>query len=807
MSNHMESVISAYRQRNEFFLIALTGRTGAGCSTTANILKTPSFQRLDLRTPKNRDYESIEERKYSIIYKYMKADHWQPFVVIEASGIIFSYVVEKGIDALREYIKRFQEINEENQIRISAFSDLQESINGLAYIFKNQKYCDPVKIRSILQNPENYKDDIEKFYDFYINILPRLKQDFAKVLNRYTCHEEYVNRFEQTKFKKAHLYTFFMQQIANNIRSSGNPYQSEYSEKHFYCVAERIDWVIQLIRYYNQFHHIASTRICVETIRNPYEAFYFKDKYSSCYLMSVNTDESTRRQRLGHLDKEELDSLDATEFPTKFKNDYEMFFHQNLSGCLEIADIHLYNPQQTCGKYFFLTEQIIKYICLMIHPGLVVPSHLERCMQLAYTVKLNSGCLSRQVGAVITDQHFSVKAVGWNDVPEGQIPCSLRDLENYCTNKDADSYSEFEISNNEFSDALHAVYNRLKVTAIHGRTFPYCFKDVYNGLKKDKNQVYTRSLHAEENAFLQLSKYGGPGIQGGCLFTTASPCELCAKKAYQLGIRDIFYIDPYPGISFSHILKFGRKNNPNLHLFYGAIGAAYVSLYTQRIATKDELALITDINCKKAKDYMESQDRTTLGVEDIKYLLQDSEFVFETRENIHTTEKVEIQALHDGISKIPNSLYWTGSSFDGMTLLNFHRESGSSEYDYQVKDDGTQPYVGTLILKDPLKKDEKLTFQTRIDVKDATHIMNPYYAQLINVKTDKLFIRLKAKKGLLKDVCKVIYGDTLMTPKFEVEREKIVATEENDYSVYVMEVDSPNLNYSYCLEWNFIINS
>lgn len=75
---------------------------------------------------------------------------------------------------------------------------------------------------------------------------------------------------------------------------------------------------------------------------------------------------------------------------------------------------------------------------------------------------------------------------------------------------------------------------------------------------------------------------------GGFLFTTASPCDLCAKKAYQLGVKKIYYIDPYPGISQSHILKFGNKSNPEMQLFYGAIGKAYISLYTQRISYKDE---------------------------------------------------------------------------------------------------------------------------------------------------------------------------------------------------------------------------
>lgn len=108
-----------------------------------------------------------------------------------------------------------------------------------------------------------------------------------------------------------------------------------------------------------------------------------------------------------------------------------------------------------------------------------------------------------------------------------------------------------------------------------------------------KNQVHTRALHAEENAFLQLAKYGGNGINEGFLFTTASPCELCSKKAYQLGIKKIYYIDPYPGISKDHILTFG-DNNPEMILFHGAIGCAYTKLYSQRVSIKDELKMLTD---------------------------------------------------------------------------------------------------------------------------------------------------------------------------------------------------------------------
>src|SRR5690606_21493840 len=124
-----------------------------------------------------------------------------------------------------------------------------------------------------------------------------------------------------------------------------------------------------------------------------------------------------------------------------------------------------------------------------------------------------------------------------------------------------------------------------------GRNTCFCFKSLKNSISEGKNQVHTRSLHAEENAFLQLSKYGGTGINNGILFSTASPCELCSKKAYQLGITLIYYIDPYPGISKSQILSSGNKPI-EVRLFNGAIGSAYHHLYQPIMPYKDELGLL-----------------------------------------------------------------------------------------------------------------------------------------------------------------------------------------------------------------------
>ncbi|WP_341666183.1 hypothetical protein [Vibrio sp.] len=79
-------------------------------------------------------------------------------------------------------------------------------------------------------------------------------------------------------------------------------------------------------------------------------------------------------------------------------------------------------------------------------------------------------------------------------------------------------------------------------------------------------------------------------MKDGKLFTTASPCELCAKKAYQLGIQEIVFIDPYPGIAKDHILSIG-SNPPKVTQFVGAVGDAYHRLYTPLMSMKDELTL------------------------------------------------------------------------------------------------------------------------------------------------------------------------------------------------------------------------
>lgn len=577
-----KAINNIYAEREKFIIIGLTGRTGSGCTTVGDILKTEKFDDLWLREPKTTNFDSAEERKYQIIYSYAK-NHWDSFIRISMTDMIFSFVFQYSFSEFINILSNIIDESLANKIKdqlTKTYNAMEAEFeyihNELATVFKFDNSLD-----------RDNKESLSKAYDVLIR-LPSIQTKFREIMGK-------ISYYDEENESSVSTFTYCLQELGNRIRHHGNISQDgAFSGAHMFAIARRANDFIKSIHYANKDTGRPSF-ICLDAIRNPYEATYFQDRYSSFYLVAVSTDDEERKRRLGNkLSYEQIKALDDKEYPRKLKGE-KKFTNQDIGACMQLADIYLYNPREVTEEKYFITESIIKYTTLMKHPGLITPTSVERCMQIAYNAKLNSGCLSRQVGAVITDSNYSIKAVGWNSVAEGQVPCNLRNAENFLINKDESSFSTYEIEDKEFGNHMSQKYgSKVKCNALAGRLCSYCFKDEYEEITHQKNQVHTRSLHAEENAFLQIVKYGGEGIKGGKLFTSASSCVLCSKKAFQLGIKDIYYIDPNPDIATTHILSFGKDKTlcPKCHLFYGAIGRAYTCLYTQRIAIKDELSCL-----------------------------------------------------------------------------------------------------------------------------------------------------------------------------------------------------------------------
>lgn len=287
-----------------------------------------------------------------------------------------------------------------------------------------------------------------------------------------------------------------------------------------------------------------------------------------------------------------MDILDDPIRVYSYRTKQHIFFSQDVEACIQGSDIFLTNNETNDGKTN-LEASIMRYVSLIMHPGLVLPTPIERCMQIAYSAKVNSGCVSRQVGAVVTDRAYNILSLGWNDVPCGVVTCLRRNLIDVATFYDKSAYSDYEIDsrvNSEFREYVEQfdLFDpQMKKQILDGLPFVYCFKDVYTSISGDKNQVHSRALHAEERALALTAKNL---TIGGVLFTTSSPCDMCSKRAKDAEISTVVYIEPYPGIAETNVTNTGSAINRAKHVLYqGAIGRAYNQMYAPVIPLKDEL--------------------------------------------------------------------------------------------------------------------------------------------------------------------------------------------------------------------------
>jgi deoxycytidylate deaminase/dephospho-CoA kinase len=566
-------LLRAYEEHQDLLILALTGRTGSGCTTAANQLAEEYQSALAAQ------HRPIgpDARKYEIV-KAFSEKGWIRFSKITVSALLVTFLLEATREQLEAANSAFPIDRKLGEDELQNLWTTLESIRPKVQIVQEILNLNSVDFA---------KFDWTHSTDIKRQIIAGLPQHLSSV-----------------RGALGRKYGSFFQEIGDNLRHSGCAWDHHINEVNLFVLPKRIVRTIECIRECDKVSQ-TKTRIVIDAIRNPLELIYLRDRYSPLYAIAITAQEEDRRSRLlnSGYSRNDIESIDNREYPKKHDPhaSYKTLVTQDIQSCLQKADIFISNPgrkdatksakRHATGQLY---SQLIRYCALALHPGLVTPSRDERCMQVAFIAKANSGCISRQVGAAVTDENYAVKAIGWNDVPHGQLPCSLRNVDELMTASDKVGYSTFERENDQFRDFVNEKYVNRATLQSDGLPCSYCFKDAVNESvfmkdgRKGTNQVHTRSLHAEENAFLLLAN--SSSVKGGKLFTTASPCELCSKKAFQLGIRDVIFIDPYPGISESHVMANGDPSiRPVLRLFSGAVGKAYHRLYEPMIPVKDEL--------------------------------------------------------------------------------------------------------------------------------------------------------------------------------------------------------------------------
>lgn len=620
-----------FKLRDSFTIIGLTGRTGSGCTRFANIISKPIkfHNETMLRPPEKVEYNvglpdnnTVFKRKYTICYNYIKENNKQ-YEKISYLSVLFLYCLHYGVyelkyktkEELTQYILTLLSVNYKKSIK-----EIDDKYQGTELTINHIEALgvDMNKVLNKLLELDEKIEETEKSILYDVFFISEVRQ-FSDKLFKMFAEEDY------------YLGSFFVHRLGSKIRATGNPLSDGNPDilaqnadtKNIYLIVTLINLLIKAWRIKKN----KKAYICIDSLRNSLEIMYLKERYAAFYMIAIHNDGRYKDRILDRLQNpssinkneisviaEKIIRLDEIE---NKGDDFKAgrFYSPDVENCIQRSDIHINNIGSDASKfneikrqtsYYTMIEQWIKIQSLILHPGLITPTHDERCMQIAFISKFNSGCISRQVGAVITDENNSIRSVGWNDVPKGAVPCNLKDLNDIidiCRIDKRDlSYSPFEKGVSEkkyedggnFSTKTKEYFQSVlfKPGNIHGLNHSYCFKSLHNKFEEKENQVHTRSLHAEENAMLQISRYGGQPLKNGTLYTTASPCELCAKKAYQLGLN-IVYIDPYPGISMEHILAngYGYNEDNKPRMFSGIVGRAYNKLYEPLLSYKDELSL------------------------------------------------------------------------------------------------------------------------------------------------------------------------------------------------------------------------
>ena len=710
-----KTIHKVFSERSDFIIIGLTGAIGGDLRSVTEIMEKDFSEFCLPEYTFSKDL--TDQLEYSKIYHYAKK-HWKKFDLIRARDIIITYILENYSSMNRFYCDTKRSLFREEEFNNGVLNNLRRCLKNLNSDpgIDDKEVYEKIDsfIGSVLQNGLE-KSIIEKNYELN-SYIKMLRSKTGSIQNTRTdltlfVYTKYILPIVGNMIREAisDKYVRLFQRYGNEIRFFGTLDTMQWRERleniqnsetvdYCYSIAKRINTFVKIRRSPKSNQKSVPVRIVIESLKNPYEFSFLKDRYSayytfamlskgeqeyddkrflpknhnklletpnlikngfkefiritreigqnknnnwsdrtSEYIESLTNSETFLQYIYAHLPekgqteycyeiypllndiiykdgqpKYEQAGIQEEEFKFYLEilrepvrtycmiSDLFPFYLQDIQSATQNSDVYFCNHaanQADHSQEFHdpqeLTYKIIRYVSLIMHPGLVPPTKEERCMQVAFSAKVNSGCISRQVGAVVTDKDYNILSIGWNDVHCGKVPCIYRSLLGLQQSHNSETYSDLELRSTgifnkyvkgyDFSDPVYCD------TILDGLPSAYCFKSIYNELMHGNNPDYSRAIHGEARAFWACNK---ELAKGGSLFTTSSSCENCTMLASEYGMKNIYYIEKYAGISQEHVGASGPKENrPKFILFEGAIGNAYMKMYTPIMPLKDELML------------------------------------------------------------------------------------------------------------------------------------------------------------------------------------------------------------------------
>lgn len=101
--NDQKFISELFLENSQFILVGLTGRTGSGCTTTANILEGKEISFPEINSL-NGFYSGLDLNRYSIVKNFAE-NHWENFYSIKVSDLISIYLLVLPSTKLLQFIQ------------------------------------------------------------------------------------------------------------------------------------------------------------------------------------------------------------------------------------------------------------------------------------------------------------------------------------------------------------------------------------------------------------------------------------------------------------------------------------------------------------------------------------------------------------------------------------------------------------------------------------------------------------------------------------------------------------------------------
>jgi dCMP deaminase len=240
----------------------------------------------------------------------------------------------------------------------------------------------------------------------------------------------------------------------------------------------------------------------VDSIRNPFEVEELRKTLKNFILIGINADPKVRFERALKRARPG-DPATLEEFKKKEEKENSSDPNaQQLTKCFEMSDIKIDNS----GNTDQLFKQLEKILADLAYKPYVRPNWTEYFMKMAYLAAERSTCLRHHVGAVIVKNN-RVVSTGYNGAAAGTKDCT-------------------ELG---------------------------CLRDQM-GIASGTRHEICRAIHAEQNAIIQAS-LTGTSTEGATIYSTHSPCIICAKMVVNSKIKKFVTSNYYPDKEFEELFK------------------------------------------------------------------------------------------------------------------------------------------------------------------------------------------------------------------------------------------------------------